>query len=492
ALALSEALPSELTPPEDRGVIIITAQAQQGVSLDYLSRKIAPIEAALEELRDGGEVSNVLSLIGRGASNRAFIIASLTPWEARGRSQQEIQAALRPKVSRIPGLTVRLRSPNSLGIRGGGQGLSFAVTGQDYVAIAEAAEELAARLAAREGFTTSRLNFETAQPQLSVEVDREASTALGASIDSIATLVSTMVDDRVSARVFVQDEIVDVVIAGGGRPVNDPGDLETLFVRTASGGYAPLSSFVTMTEEAVSASLPREGRRRAATVLAGLEEGFSLGAATEALREEAAEALEPPLALTLLGEAATLEESEAGLFLVFGFALLIVLIVLAAQFESVISALVIMATVPFGVAAALYALLATGQSINYYSQIGLVLLVGVMAKNGILIVEFANQRRDEGASAHDAALIAAETRLRAVSMTAVSTVLGALPLILSSGPGAEARMALGWVVIGGLGFSTLFTLYLTPVAYSLLARLSAPKAEADARMRGELQAARGL
>ena len=193
-----------------------------------------------------------------------------------------------------------------------------------------------------------------------------------------------------------------------------------------------------------------------------------------------------------LAEAATLDQTNAGMFLTFGFAIVVVFLVLAAQFESFISAVVVMATVPLGLACAVFALLLTGQSLNVYSQIGLVMLIGIMAKNGILIVEFANQLRDKGQNVHEAILSASTIRLRPVMMTMTSTVVGGVPLILSAGAGAEAREALGWVIVGGLGMATLSTLYLTPVAYLLLARFATPKAHEEARLQSELSAAQGL
>ena len=207
------------------------------------------------------------------------------------------------------------------------------------------------------------------------------------------------------------------------------------------------------------------------------------------MRAAAATTLDGSMSTVLLGEARVLQQSSDSTLIVFAFAGLIVLLVLAAQFESFISALIIMLTVPFGLAAAVYAILLTGGSLNYYSQIGLVLLIGIMAKNGILIVEFANKRRDEGMNVKDAILDASMTRLRPVLMTAISTLLGGLPLILGSGAGAESRAALGWVVFGGLGFATIFTLFLTPVTFLALARLARPRATEAGMLAAELAAA---
>jgi HAE1 family hydrophobic/amphiphilic exporter-1 len=211
-----------------------------------------------------------------------------------------------------------------------------------------------------------------------------------------------------------------------------------------------------------------------------------LGEAVVAMQAIADETLEGNLSVTLLGEAKVLQDSNRSTLLVFGFAGLIVFLVLAAQFESFVSSLIIMVTVPFGLAAAIYAIMLTGGSINYYSQIGLVLLIGIMAKNGILIVEFANQQRDKGLSVRDAVETAAMVRLRPVLMTAISTLLASLPLILGSGAGAESRAALGWVIFGGLGFATIFTLFLTPVSFLIFARLSRPRAAEGQKVAEEL------
>ncbi len=212
-----------------------------------------------------------------------------------------------------------------------------------------------------------------------------------------------------------------------------------------------------------------------------------MGDALAQVEEIGAEVLAEENRIVPLAEAATLDQTTGGLLMTFGFAILVVFLVLSAQFESFISAIVVMATVPLGLACAAFALVFSGLSLNVYSQIGLVMLIGIMAKNGILIVEFANQLRDEGASVYDAILDASTIRLRPVMMTMISTVLGGVPLILSAGAGAEAREALGWVIVGGLGLATVSTLYLTPVAYLLLAGFSKPKAEETARLQRELQ-----
>ncbi len=484
------ALPQQLTPTEDRGVMLIMARAPQGVNLDYMTEQVAKVERVLEAYVRKGEVTNVLSLIGRGGTNRAFIIAPLAPWGERTRSQQEIQAELRRRFATIPALRVFARTPNSLGIRGGGTGLNFAVVGNDYGKIAVAAEKLAATLSAEQNFTDVRFSYDTTQPQLTVTIDRAAAKQLGITIEAISTTIRTMVDEYKAAELFIGDQIVPIMLTAGARPVNDPGDVANLFIKAKDGKIIPLSSVVSVKEIAVAPSLAREGQRRAVPLQVSLAEGVALSQAIDQMRAIAARTLPEGMGIVLLGEAATLEESTSGAYMVFVFAILIVFLVLAAQFESLTSAVIIMVTVPFGIAAAVYAVVLTGGSVNYYSQVGLVLLVGIMAKNGILIVEFANQLRDEGASVLDAARGAASIRLRPVMMTMVSTVLGGVPLVLSFGAGAEAREALGWIVVGGLGFATFFTLYLIPVVFTLIAGFAKPRANEAGELEAELVAAR--
>ncbi len=428
---------------------------------------------------------------GGGASgvNRATVVAALAPWRDRKRTQQQIQAELQRKLADIPGVTVSMQSGNSLGIRGGGQGLRFAISGPDYARLAGAALKMVGRLSETPGFRSARTDYDTTQPQLSVRINREAATKLGVPIETITSLINAMIDYQKAADLFVKDEIIEVQVKAGGRPIDDPSDLRNLFVKAADGSFITLSSLVTIEEVAIAPTLGREDRQRSVTVSAQLAEGVPLGDAVKTMRGIATETLEPDMSITLLGEAKTLAETTQNTAFVFGIAFLIVFLVLAAQFESMMSAFVIMLTVPFGLAAAALAILLTGGSFNVYSQIGLVLLVGVMAKNGILIVEFANIRRDQGADVDAAIRDAASTRLRPVIMTMAASVLGALPLILAHGAGAEARLALGWVIIGGLGFATVFTLFLTPIVYRILAPFSKPRVEETKLLVEELRAA---
>jgi HAE1 family hydrophobic/amphiphilic exporter-1 len=479
-------LRQEITPPEDRSQISLRVSAPNTVSLDYVRTQMTRVESMLQPFLDSGEVQSIFVLSGWGTGG--FLTLTLAPWGERERSQQEIAADITALMTEVPAVRASVGQGNSLGIRGGGSGLQFAVVGSDYTVLADTARSVADLLEDDGRFGRVNVNFDTTQPQLTLTVDRASSDALGIDINGLATTMQAMIDGSDVGNIFINDTSYTVRMVSTSNPVNDPRDLESLFVRTGEGRYVPMSTIATLTESAVPPSLRREEQRRAVPVSASLDGGLALGDAYYQMLDLARPILPEGVSIIPMAEAKTLGEANNGLFITFGFALVIILLVLAAQFESLWSAVIVMTTVPFGVAAALYALLVTGGSLNIFSQIGLVLVVGIMAKNGILIVEFANQLRDQGRSVAQAIEEASNIRLRPVMMTMIATILGGLPLVLAQGAGAEARSALGWVMVGGLSFAAISTLYLTPVAYLLLARFSKPKAEEEARLERELDA----
>lgn len=480
-------LPEELVPREDRSVVLLRVSAPQGVSLDYTAAQLRKIENLAQPFVDNGEAQNVFSISGIGGrSNGGFMVMTLKPWDERERSQQEIVTELNQGLRTVPGVRAFIIQPNSLGIRGAGSGLKVAIAGNNYETLASSADKIVEALEQDGRFGRVNLSYETNQAQLSISIDRERAADLGISIDGLAAAMQSVLDGRKLGDVFIEDRAVAVKLVSSMQPINDPTDLANLFLKTGDGRIVPMSSIATLTESAIAPSLPREERSRAVTVTASLSPELSLREGMNELAHLAMPLLESDMRLIPLAEAATLNETSSGMAMTFGFAIVIVFLVLAAQFESFISSLIIMFTVPFGLASAIFALYLSGTSLNIYSQIGLVLLVGIMAKNGILVVEFANQLRDEGMSVKDAALQAATRRLRPVAMTMFSTILGGVPLVFASGAGAEARSALGWVIVGGLGLATVFTLFLTPVAYRLLAGFSSPKAASDKKLHEEL------
>jgi len=479
----------ELLPKEDRGAIIIMMQGPDGVSLDYMDRQAVKAEALLEPLRERGEVENIFSIVGRWDLNRNYIIAPLTDWGSR-RGQVEIAKTLRGPLKAIPGATARIRTPNSLNLRRAGGSLEFALTGANYADIAAAADTLLAAMSEKiPQLEEPEIEYQQTQPQLTVRVDRRKAEDLNVSVNAISTTLRAMVEKLEVTELNVNGRSIPILLESASGTIDDPRDLHNLFVRSDNGELLPLSAFVTLEEAGIAAELDRTGQKRAIEIDSGLAPGYTLREGMTAVESLAAEVLPPSIGLRFINEAATLDDTSHEVALTFAIAVLVVLLVLAAQFESVLSALVIVLTVPFGLAAAVFALKLTGTTLNIYSQIGLVMLVGLMAKNGILVVEFADQLRDQGRSVAEAIREAAMVRLRPVIMTMLSTVLGALPLVLASGAGAEARRAIGWVVFGGLGIATIFTLLLIPVIYSLLAPLARPRAHAGVRLDRELRAA---
>lgn len=481
---------NELTPREDRASIMMRVTAPQGVSLEYTRDQLQRIEENLQPLRDSGEIRNIYSITGmNGSSNTGFMVLTLAPWADRERTQNQIAADVTSAANKVPALRGSAMQPNSLRIRGAGNGLQMAMVGSNYAALTAATQKLLLSMEESGLFDTPRFDNEPNQAQLSVSIDRERASDLGIDITGLSRAMQSLLEGRSVVDVFVDGDAIPVRLLSSTRPINDPTDLENVFLKTGDGKIVPMSVIASLKENAVAPQLNREQQLPSVGFTANLKDGVSLGQALEKVNELSQSILPPGARLLPLGEAATLEENSSGMLLTFGFAIAIIFLVLAAQFESVLSSVIIMTTVPLGLACAVIALLVTGSSLNVYSQIGLVLLVGVMAKNGILIVEFANHLRDQGATVREAIEKATSIRLRPVMMTMIATILGGVPLVLAQGAGAEARIALGWVIVGGLGFATLVTLYITPVSYLLIARFAKPQADEEIRLHRELELA---
>jgi len=489
AVLVYDDLGEELVPSEDRGMISVWIQGPDGTSLDYTDRQVIQVEDILRPYIENGVAQGLYSISGRYDLNRGSIGMRLIPWEDREISQADIQNEIRDQLAMIPGAQSRVRSGNSLGLRGGsGGGLSIALTGPNYPDIAAAADDFARDLASIEGLSGVRVQYQATQPQLSIGVDRARASDLSVPMSTLSTTLRALIDEDEIAELTINDEAIPVVLQSATGSVRDPVDLMSLYVRSDVGELIPLSQIVTLEEKGVAAELDRHAQRRAIELDASMSADVTLRAVIEDVRALAQKKLPDGIGLIFLGEAASLNETSSALTATYIIALLVVFLVLLAQFESLSSALVVMITVPFGVCAAIYAMLLTGTTINIYSQIGVLMLIGVMAKNGILLVEFANQLRDEGKSAAEAALEAAKTRLRPITMTLICTVMSGLPLIFGSGPGAEARAAIGWVIVGGLGLAAVFTLFLTPAAYALVSGFTTSRGSTAKALEKEMQA----
>jgi len=483
-------LGEELVPPEDRGEITVRLQGPDGTGLDYTDRQVEQVEAMLQPWVERGVAEGLYSVTGWYDLNRGYIGARLIPWEERSISQAEIERDLWPKLAQLAGANARVSSGNSLGLRRGADGgITVALTGPSYPVIAEAAFAFARRMEAAPGFSGIRVQYQATQPQLSIIIDRERASDLGVPMAALSRTLRALIDEDEIAELTLDDQAVPILLQSSAGAVRDPSDLLNLYVRSDAGHLVPLSQLVTFSEQGVAAELDRHGQRRAIEIDAAVAPELALRGAVDQVRALAQETLPPGIGLLLLGEAAALDETSHALAITYVIALVVVFLVLVAQFESLTSAAVVMVTVPFGVAAAIYALWLTGTTINIFSQIGVLMLIGIMAKNGILLVEFADQLRDRGYAVSEAALEAARLRSRPIAMTLGSTILAGLPLILSGGPGGEARAAIGWVVFGGLGLAAAFTLFLPPVAYVLVAGLARSRASAGEALERELRQA---
>ncbi|MFK7913663.1 MAG: efflux RND transporter permease subunit [Pseudomonadales bacterium] len=494
ALLVYQSLPKELVPKEDRGQLEVFATGPDGVGLRYMEREADEIEAVLQPYVADGTVQSVFTIVGNYDPNRTSITAKLAPWSQRTIGQQELIAKLQPQLANIPGSRASAFGRGSLSVgRGRRSGLEVALTGSDYDTIYAAARALATAVETQsELLSNPDISYQPTQPQLSVRVDRRRAADLDIALEEVAMTLRTMVAGQQLIDLNIDDQAVPILLESETGAIDDPSDLRNLFVRSRAGNLVPLSSLTEIVEEGVSAELDRTAQRRAIEVEMDVAPGVALADAVAAIQRLGRQTLPESVDMLLQGEADTLQETSRELQLTYAFAMVIVLLVLIAQFESLTSPVVVLLTVPFALAAAIYALFLSGVSLNIYSQIGLILLIGLMAKNGILLVEFADALRSEGRSVRDAITEAALIRARPITMTIVSTVLGALPLILASGAGAEARQAIGWVVFGGLGLATLFTLFLAPVLYLGVAQLSAARDARGASLDEELAAAQQL
>lgn len=487
-----ETLGEELVPQEDRGKITVRLTGPDGTGIDYIDRQVERVEEIIKPWVDDGTITWVSTISGRYDPNRGQVDAPLRDWSERKVSETELTEELNRQLAEIPGAQVRISRGNSLNLRGAGEGIKFALTGADYEKILAAANSFVLSMEENLPYLQNfRVEFRATQPQIALGIDRRRASDLGVPIESLAATVAALVDEDKIAELTVNDQTVPIILKAIDGAVDDPSDLNNLYVSASDGRIVPLSQIVTFTERPVAAELDRHGQRRAIEIAADRVNDATLRQAVDGVRALADKDLPEGIGLLMLDEAASLDETSHGVLATYLIAMAIVFLVLLAQFESITSTTVVILTVPFGVCAAIFALALTGTTINVYSQIGVLLLIGIMAKNAILMVEFADQLREDGRNVLQAAREASVVRLRPICMTMISTILAGLPLIMSSGPGAEARAAIGWVVVGGLGLSAIITLFLTPALYVLIAPFSQPRNAAGKRLEDELEQAAG-
>lgn len=488
AYATYGTLEEELVPEEDRGNISVRMTGPDGVGLPFTDRQVARVEAILRPYIEDGLVENLFTITGRWDLNRGSVDAPLIDWEDRSVGEGDIARAVNRELRNLPGARARVRRGNSLNLRNADGGLEFALIGSNYDRIFDASGRFVRELEQDVPWLSNmRIEFRATQPELSIDIDRRRATDLGVDIADLATTIQVLVDEFEVAELTIDDEAVPIILQATDGAVRQPDDIANLYVSAADNRLVPLSQLVTFSETSVAAELDRHAQRRAIEIDADVGDERTLRDAIDAVRAVAADTLPSDVNLIFLGEAKTLEETSYDLAITFLIAFLVVFLVLVAQFESVTSAAVVMVTVPLGTCAAVFAMALTGTSLNIYSQIGVLMLIGIMAKNAILMVEFADQLRSEGMNARNAAREASLVRFRPIMMTMVSTVLAGLPLILGDGPGSEARVAIGWVIFGGLGMAAVITLFLTPVLYAKIAPFSNPRAAGAQRLQDELE-----
>ncbi|MGF7158997.1 multidrug efflux pump [Rhodoligotrophos appendicifer] len=481
-------LPKELTAPEDRGVFFIMITAPQGSSKEYTDAATKRVEAIVQPLVDSGEATAVSTSVGRNNDpSTAFVVVRLADWSERDRSQQQITRSLIPELRKITDVRAFPISPAGLGIRGSSNPLQVVIGGPDFESVKEWANTMLERARTNPGLENVQINYEENQPEFGLSIDRERARDLGIDIGLISQTLQALFASQEVTRYIDRGREYPVIVQANDEDRTNPTDLTGAFIRTGSGALVPLSGFVTLNETAASPSLGRYDRLPSITLSASLADGYDLGQAITSLQQTAEEVLPVTARLSFSGQSKEYLETSSGANLTFLLAILIVYLVLAAQFESFIHPITILLSVPLAVTGAFLTIWLTGGSLNVYSQVGLVLLVGLMAKNGILIVEFANQLRDEGKSVREAVMEASVVRLRPILMTVIATVLGAVPLAVATGAGAESRIAIGTVIVGGFGLASALTLFLTPVLYDLLARLTRPRAHVTTRLEAELQ-----
>jgi len=481
AVSLYLTLPRDLVPREDRGVTFIPMTAPQGSTQAYTDSQSKIIEKKLKPFQEDGSIQTVYTIIGWGnRPYRGFVVMRLAHWDDRDQTQAEIIKKIRPITRDLIGVRAGVASPAGLGLRGNSTPLRIVVGGPDFDEVKRAASELLAYAQENEDLINPRMDYEENQPQINLILDRQRANDLNVSVEEVAlTLQSLFASKKVSTYIDRGREY-PVIIQAERKDRRDLNSLSNVFVRsgnatTGSPSLVPLSVLVSTSESAAAAELRRYDRLPSITLSAGLAPDYTLGQALDYMESGAVDALPASVKMTYSGQSKVFKSTSGGAMVSFAFALLIVFLVLAAQFESFIYPFVIILAVPLAIAGAIYSLTVMDLSLNVYSQIGIILLVGLMAKNGILIVEFANQLRAGGYSIRDAVVRAAVLRLRPIVMTVLSTILGAMPLILASGAGAESRIAIGWVIVGGLGLALFLTLFLTPVLYDLMARFAKTK-----------------
>ncbi|MBC7609361.1 MAG: efflux RND transporter permease subunit [Polaromonas sp.] len=477
ALAIVLVFPTmkqELSPIEDRGVILANVTAPDGATLAYTNRYAQALEKMGQPFK---EFDRIFANVGNPTVAQATVVYRTVDWDERKRTTVEMAKELLPKFNALPGVTAFPITPPSLGQGFRERPLNFVVqTSDSYQNLNVVVRQLLEEIAKNPGIVSPDVDLRLNKPELRVEIERDKAADLGVSVEVVAKAIETLLGGRNVTRYKRDGEQYDVVVQTEDRGRTTPEDIDRIYVRGRNDTIIPLSALVKVRESVSPRELNHFGQRRSVTITANLASDYSLGEALKFMDQISAKVLKTGYSTDLNGTSREFKNSQGALVIVFGLALLFIFLVLAAQFESFVDPLVIMLSVPLSMIGALLALKWSGGSLNVYSQIGLITLVGLITKHGILIVEFTNQLRGQGMDMIDALVKASAQRLRPILMTTGAMVLGAIPLALAHGAGAESRIQIGWVIVGGMSLGTLLTVFVVPTMYTLFARKAIPGA----------------
>ncbi len=472
-------LKTELAPLEDRGVMRVRGTGPEGATVSYTARYAAEIDAVLSEVP---EIRGRLAIAGTPDVSASLVVAPLKDWSERARSQQQISAEINPKLRRIAGVQAVVQTPGAFGQRGSGRPIEFVLQSSgSYEDLQGYADAILAKARAYPGLENLDTDLKLNSPEFKIDIDRAKVADLGLDVSAVGRTLETLLGGRQVTRFEQNGEQYDVFVQLAAEDRATPQALSTIFLRNPRGDMIQLSNVASVTESVAPKELKRFNQLRSVTIQASLAPGYAVGEALAFLEGAAREVLPPTVQTDLDGASRDFRTSADSLLMVFVLALVFIYLVLSAQFESFRDPVIIMITVPLSIAGALAALWLAGGTLNVYSQIGLVTLVGLITKHGILIVEFANQKQADGEDPARAIVDAAVQRLRPILMTTGAMVLGALPLALADGAGAENRQQIGWVIVGGMSAGTLLTLFVVPAVYGYLGRRKAGAADLEER-----------
>ncbi|MES2412791.1 MAG: efflux RND transporter permease subunit [Pseudomonadota bacterium] len=474
----------ELSPIEDRGVILANVNAPDGATLDYTNRYAKALEKMGEPFK---EFDRIFANVGNPTVAQASVVYRTVDWDDRKRSTMEMARELQPKFNSLPGVSVFTITPPSLGQGFRDRPLNFVIqTSDSYQNLSVVLRQFMAEIAKNPGIVSPDVDLRLNKPELRIEVERDKAADLGVSVEVVAKAIETLLGGRNVTRYKREGEQYDVIVQTQASGRTTPDDIDRIYVRGRNDAMIPLSALVKVRESVSPRELNHFGQRRSVSITASLAGDYSLGEALRFMNDTATRVLKTGYTTELNGTSREFRNSQGALALVFVLALVFIFLVLAAQFESFVDPFVIMLSVPLSMIGALLALKWSGGSLNVYSQIGLITLVGLITKHGILIVEFTNQLRGQGMEMIDAVVKASSQRLRPILMTTGAMVLGALPLALSHGAGAESRTQIGWVIVGGMSLGSLLAVFVVPTMYTLFARKTVPGAnKAEAKENAE-------